>query len=267
MTWISLMLWQSLQSLMDKGALKGMAAPTRQAFTTPGSNIAHLSAQVSWWSFWMVFPFILIAYVGLVFVMLRYRDKGDGRKPAAFSEHNLLEFCWTVIPIIIVVTVAVHSYGPLHFMEFGGNNPDVTINVVGHQFFWEYKYPQFGIDIANGTLVLPAHKVVDLDLTSVDVIHGFFVPGLGIQEDALPGRITNLWFKAQPGYYKGQCDQLCGTGHSGMLIEVQILPDKQFQQWLQKHRAQPAAAPAKTAAKAAAAKLDVPQLQRQGEGQ
>ncbi|MGH9466939.1 MAG: cytochrome c oxidase subunit II [Terriglobales bacterium] len=258
MNWAVLMsLQQSLKSIMDSEALKGMAAPTRNAFTQPGSNVAHLSAQVSWWSFWMVIPFILIAYIGLVYIMIRFRDKGDGRQAADFHEHNFLEFCWTVIPLIIVVVVAVHSYGPLHFMEFGGNHPDVTINVVGHQFFWEFKYPQYGIDLSNATLVLPANKVVDLDLTSVDVIHGFFVPGLGIQEDALPGRITNLWFKAQPGYYKGQCDQLCGQGHSGMLIEVQILPDKEFQQWLATHRSQPAPAK-KTKAAAASAMLRLP---------
>ncbi len=245
-----LFLWQSLKSIMDSQALKGLAAPTREAFSHPGSNVAQVAAQNSWWSFWLVFPFILIAYLGLVYVMVRFRDKKDGRAPADFHEQNFLEFCWTVIPLAIVVIVAFHSYGPLDFMEFGGNHPDVTINVVGHQFFWEYKYPQYGIDIPNGTLVLPADKVVDLDLTSVDVIHGFFVPGLGIQEDALPGRITNLWFKAQAGYYKGQCVQLCGTGHSDMLIEVQILPEQQFQQWLQSHRNQAKPAAPKPAAKA-----------------
>ncbi|MGH9487510.1 MAG: cytochrome c oxidase subunit II [Terriglobales bacterium] len=259
MNWAFLMFFQqSLKSIMESKALKGMAAPTRNAFTTPGSNLARLAAHVSWWSFWMVFPFILIAYVGLIFVMIRFRDKGDGRKPAGFNEHHFLEFCWTIIPLIVVVTVALHSYGPLHFMEYGGNQPAITIDVVGHQFFWEFKYPQYGIDLSNATLVLPANKVVDLDLTSVDVIHGFFVPGLGIQEDALPGRITNLWFKAQPGYYKGQCDQLCGTGHSGMLIEVQILPDAEFQQWLATHRSIPKPPAASAKASTAALHLRAP---------
>ncbi|MGH9477064.1 MAG: cytochrome c oxidase subunit II [Terriglobales bacterium] len=239
-----LFLQQSLKSIMDSQALKGMAAPTRNAFSTPGSNVAHLAANVSWWSFWMVIPFILVAYIFLVVVMVKFRDKGDGRQAEDFHEQNFLEFCWTVIPLIVVVVVALHSFGPLRFMEYGGNHPDLNINVVGHQFFWEYKYPQYGIDISNATLVLPANKVVDLDLTSVDVIHGFFVPGLGIQEDALPGRLTNLWFKAQSGYYKGQCDQLCGEGHSGMFIEVQVLPEAQFQQWLAAHRSQPAPAAA-----------------------
>lgn len=242
-----LFLEQSLKSIMDAEAMKGMAAPTRNAFGAPGSNLAHLAAQVSWWSFWMVIPFIIIAFIFLVVVMVKFRDKGDGRQPADFHEHNFLEACWTIIPLIIVIIVAVHSFGPLHFMEYGGNHPAITIDVTGHQFFWEFKYPQYGIDMSNATLVLPANKVVDLDLTSVDVIHGFFVPGLGIQEDALPGRITNLWFKAQPGYYKGQCDQLCGEGHSGMFIEVQVLPDDQFQQWLTTHRARPAPAAKATA--------------------
>lgn len=200
-------------------------------------------------------PFILIAYGLLVYVIFKFRDKGDGRQPARFHENNPLEFTWTVVPAIIVVLVALHSYPVLHFMEFGGNNPALNVNVVGHQFFWEYKYPQYGIDISNDTLVVPANQVVDLDLTSVDVIHGFYVPGLGLQMDALPGRLTNLWFNAKPGYYKGQCTQLCGANHSQMLIEVQVLPSDQFQAWLQAHRNQPAAPP--PAPKAVGAAMDM----------
>jgi len=233
------------------GAAAGMQAPTRIAFTQPGSDVAKLAAAESLHAFWWVIPFILIAYIGLVYVLVKFRDKGDGRQPAHFHENNPLEFAWTVIPAIVVVLVALHSYKTLHYMEFGGVNPALNVDVIGHQFFWEYKYPQYGIDISNDTLVVPASRVVDLDLTSVDVIHGFYVPGLGIQEDALPGRVTNLWFNAEPGYYKGQCTQLCGANHSQMLIEVQVLPDDQFEAWLQAHRNQPAAAPAATGAPAA----------------
>ncbi|HVB40910.1 MAG TPA: cytochrome c oxidase subunit II [Terriglobales bacterium] len=237
-------LFQAVQQAIQAAATQGAAAPTRDAFNAPGSNIARLAATESWHAFYWVIPFILIAFILLVVVMVRFRDKGDGRQPAKFHDNNPLEIAWTIIPVIVVVMVALHSYPVLHIMEYGGNNPAVNVEVVGHQWFWEYKYPQYGIDISNDTLVLPANQVVDLDLTSVDVIHGFYVPGLGIQEDALPGRLTNQWFKAQAGYYKGQCTQLCGVNHSQMLIDVQVLPDNEFQAWLQSHRNQPSAAAA-----------------------
>jgi cytochrome c oxidase subunit II len=234
-----------------------MGAPTTNAFGHAASSVAKLAVAESWHAFWWVIPFILLAEVLLVYVIFKFRDKGDGRKPAKFHENNLLEFLWTVIPAIVVVLVALHSYPTLRFMEFGGTNPALNVQVIGHQFFWEYKYPAYGIDISNDTLVVPANQVVDLDLTSVDVIHGFYVPGLGIQMDALPGRLTNLWFNGEPGHYKGQCTQLCGTNHSQMLIDVDVLPEDQFQAWLQKHKSAPAPAaapaPAPATAKPAAA--------------
>lgn len=244
MTMFLFSMWLGLQQTAHQALAQGLAQPTRNAFASPGSSVARLAAAESWHAFWWVIPFIVIAYVMLVVVMVRFRDKGDGRKAAKFHEHNLLEFLWTVIPAIVVTMVALHSYPVLHFMEYGGTNAAVNVDVVGHQFFWEYKLPAYGIDISNDTLVVPANKVVDLDLTSVDVIHGFYVPGLGIQEDALPGRLTNLWFKAKPGIYKGQCTQLCGADHSQMLITVQVVPENQFQAWLQSHKNHPAAKPA-----------------------
>lgn len=243
---VSMLFWlqQTTQQAIQQAMQAGMKEPTRTAFSAPGSNLANAAAAESWHAFFWVIPFILIAEILLVVVIIKFRDKGDGRRPATFHENNLLELIWTVIPTIVVVLVALHSFPVLRYMEFGGTNPALNVNVVGHQFFWEYKYPQYGIDISNDTLVVPADQVVDLDLTSVDVIHGFYVPGLGIQEDALPGRVTNLWFKAVSGVYKGQCTQLCGANHAQMLIEVQVLPNDQFQAWLQTHRSQAAPTPA-----------------------
>lgn len=246
MTWAFAFLQaqQTATQALSAAAAQGLKADTRNPFTAAGSNVARMGAAESWHAFLWVIPFILIAYILLVYVLIKFRDKGDGRQPAEFHENNPLEFAWTVIPAIVVALVALHSFPTLHTMEFGGNDPALNVQVVGHQFFWEYKYPQYGIDISNDTLVVPADQVVDLDLTSVDVIHGFYVPGLGIQEDALPGRLTNLWFKADPGYYKGQCTQLCGTNHSQMLIEVQVVPTDQFEAWLLAKKKAPSPTPA-----------------------
>ena len=241
---LTLMIWlQSLPALEAHGS----AQPTRNAFWNPGSNLADLGRSETLRAFLFFIPFILIAFALLFYVIVHFRDRGDGRQPAHFHENNPLEFLWTVVPLCVVVYVALHSFPVLHYMEFGGNDPALNVQVIGHQWFWEYKYPAYGVDVSSSTLVLPANQVVDLDLTSVDVIHGFYVPGLGVQEDALPGMLTNLWFNARPGYYKGQCDQLCGVNHSQMLIDVAVVPPAQFQQWIQAQ--QHPAAPAKTAAR------------------
>ena len=119
---------------MAQAAAKGSAAPVRNAFDAPGSREAIRAAAESLHALLWVIPFILIAYILLAYVMIRFRDKGDGRKPASFHENNPLEFLWTVIPLIVVVSVALHSYPTLSFMEFGGNTPAMTIDVVGNQF-------------------------------------------------------------------------------------------------------------------------------------
>src|SRR6185437_3707694 len=140
MNWAMIWLFQSAQQAMQAAAAQGAAAPTRNPFDAPGSNVARLAAAESWHAFLWVIPFILIAFILLVVVMVRFRDKGDGRQPAKFHENNPLELAWTVIPAIVVAMVALHSYPVLHFMEYGGNNPAVNVEVIGHQWFWEYKY-------------------------------------------------------------------------------------------------------------------------------
>lgn len=210
--------------------------PITNAFGNPATAEARAAAHVSLRAFLTFLPFIAIAELGLIYVMIKFRKKKDGRKPATFHENILLETVWTILPIIALATVAVPELHVLRFMEV--TPPAATnITVVGHQFFWEYKYPGLGIDIANEPLVVPADQVVDLDLTSVDVIHGWYVPALGIQEDAVPGRITTLWFNAKAGTYKGQCTQLCGALHGEMFIDVKVLPRDQFDAWVKAHQA------------------------------
>src|SRR6185312_3504168 len=107
-----------LLAWLQDAPLGGATAPTTNSFSQPGSNIARLAAAESWHAFWWVIPFILLAYVLLVYVMVKFRDKGDGRQPAKFHENNPLEFAWTVIPAIVVALVALHSFPVLHYMEF-----------------------------------------------------------------------------------------------------------------------------------------------------
>ena len=213
--------------------------PITNAFSDPASSVAQAAVKLSYKAFWIFLPFIVLAEILLFVGMIRFRQR-PGRKPATFHEGPLLEFTWTLIPALAVISMFAPSTRTLRYMLYGPP-PQVNVNVVGHQFFWEYKYPQYGIDISNEALVVPEGENVNLDMTSVDVIHGFYVPSLGIQEDALPGRITNLWFNAdKTGAFKGQCTQLCGALHSEMLIDVKVLPRDQFQAWVAAHQSKSA---------------------------
>jgi len=235
--------WHGASALLQNTPPPQAGPPETNAWTNPATSEAVMAVHESIRALAWTLPFILLAEFLLLYVIFKFRDRGDGRKPATFHENNVLEFAWTVIPAIVVLIVALHSFPTLRFMEYGGSNPALNVQVVGHQFFWEYKYPQYSIDISNSALVVPADQVVDLDLTSVDVIHGWYVPALGIQEDALPGRVTDLWFNAKPGHYKGQCTQLCGVNHGQMLIDVEALPPAEFAAWVRQHGSNSGAQP------------------------
>ncbi|MGH9533645.1 MAG: cytochrome c oxidase subunit II [Terriglobales bacterium] len=213
-------------------------ANVTNAFGSPASNIAHAIRHISWTAFWIIIPFIVLAEVLLVVVIFKFRRRpGDNRRPAKFYENAPLEITWTVLPLIAVGVVALMGFHTLKFIDYGPA-PDMNVMVVGHRFFWEYRYPQYGIDFSNQALVVPAGRNIDLNVTSVDVIHGFYVPALGLQMDAVPGRISHLWFRAKPGTYQGQCAQLCGPLHGEMFLTVKALPPAQFVQWLNQHAAQ-----------------------------
>ncbi len=209
--------------------------PITNAFNDPSSPLAHSIKHLTLYTLLLVLPFILLAEILLVVVIFKFRAK-PGRKPATFTENHKLEFIWTLLPIIALIFVAVPTYHVLHRVEYSPA-PDLTVDIVGHQFYWEYKYPAYNIDFSSHDLVVPAGEVVDLNITSGDVIHAWYVPALGVQMDAVPGRITTAWFKANPGYYKGQCAQLCGANHGKMLIQVRAIPPDQFQQWVSKQQA------------------------------
>ncbi len=201
--------------------------------TDPSSPIALAIRSDIGHALLIIMPFILIAWGGLIYCIIKFRAS-RGHKPATFTHNNPLEFAWTALPLMAVILVMIPAYKLLHHMDYGPH-PDLSITVVGHQFFWEFKYPGYGIDRANEALVVPANRNISLHITSVDVIHGFYVPSLGVQMDAVPGHINYAWFNAKPGTYRGQCAMLCGRLHSKMLITVIALPPAQFQTWLDNH--------------------------------
>jgi cytochrome c oxidase subunit II len=197
----------------------------------PATPLAEKVRSDFWNNAILVLPFLLLPEILLVILIFRFRSS-RGHSAATFHDNVRLEMVWTAIPVLTLILIAIPAYHTLVAMEVPPKS-DLVVEVIGHQFFWEYRYPRYGLAFANEPLVVPADKVVTLNCTSVDVIHSWWVPAFGVKQDANPGRITNAWFKAKPGKYKGQCAELCGTLHGQMFIDVTALPQDQFDQWLQ----------------------------------
>ena len=228
-----------------------------QAAASPvATEVASLHHLVLW-----IITIITVFVAGLLgYVMWRYNAKRNP-VPGRLSHHTGLEIAWTVIPVLILVVIAIPSFRLVYF-EDRTHEADITIKVTGHQWYWEYTYPDNGgvnfssymvpvdqlkpgqlrlLDVDN-QLVLPVGKNVRILTTSADVIHSFFVPSLGVQRYAIPGRTIETWVRIdKPGVYYGECNQICGNNHSFMPIAVNALPDAAFQAWVKDAKAKFAA--------------------------
>jgi cytochrome c oxidase subunit 2 len=187
----------------------------------------------------------------LVWVLWRFHASRNPN-PGRLSHHTGLEVTWTVLPVLILVIIAIPSFRLVYY-EDRTANADMTIKVTGHQWYWEYAYPDNSnvnftsymikdeelkpgqlrlLDVDN-QLVLPAGKNIRILTTSADVIHSFFIPSLGVQRYAIPGRTIETWVRIdKPGVYYGECNQICGTNHSFMPIAVNAMTEADFSAWV-----------------------------------
>lgn len=197
---------------------------------------------------------VITIFVGALLAYVIWRFSADKNpNPSQTSHNTVLEVAWTVIPVLILVVIAIPSFRLVYFQD-RTQEADMTVKVTGRQWYWEYTYADaeglnFGsrpLD-AKGTkwqqgirlldvdepLVLPVGKNIRILSTSADVIHSFFVPALGVQRYAIPGRTIETWVRIdRPGTFYGQCNQICGEDHSNMPIAVRALPEAEFTAWL-----------------------------------
>src|SRR5580693_5145829 len=198
----------------------------------------------------------------LVWVCIRYNEKRNP-VPSQTSHHTGLEIAWSVLPVLILVIMAIPSFRLIYYLD-RTPNPDMTIKVTGHQWYWEYTYPDNGnVDIesryihdedlkpgqlrllaVDNQLIIPAGKKIRILTNSADVIHSFFIPSLGSQRYAIPGRTIEMWLEAdKPGVYYGECNQICGQDHSKMPISVHAVTDAEFQAWIEQAKKSASAGP------------------------
>lgn len=200
---------------------------------------------------------VLFVLVLMLYIVIRFNAKRNP-VPSKTTHNTGLEVIWTVVPIIILVVIAVPSMKLLFFMD-KAENPEMTMKVIGNQWFWSYEYPDHGnftfdsnlvqkedlpddqkhlylLEVDN-QVVLPADTTIRLLFTANDVIHNWAIPSFGIKMDTVPGRINESWMRVASkdiGTYYGQCSELCGVNHGFMPIAVKIVSKADFAAWVEK---------------------------------
>jgi cytochrome c oxidase subunit II len=211
----------------------------------------------------------------LLYVIVRFSARRHP-VPTRTSHNALVEILWTVIPVLILVTIAIPSFKLMYYMSEVPPEA-MTIKVTAHQWYWSYAYPDHGgftfdsnviadkdlkpgqkrlLDVDN-PLVIPVNTNIRVQVTGTDVIHSWFIPSFGVQEYAIVGRLNEAWMNVlHEGTYYGECNQICGVNHAFMPIEVKAVSKADFEKWAadakKKYAAIPGAAPAAETALAAA---------------
>jgi cytochrome c oxidase subunit II len=212
--------------------------------STPTKSIDHLSYFVlSITGLIFAVVFALLAYV---VVNYRERQGGHGHEPAQVYGSTQIELAWTVIPILIVVVLFLATARVVHSIQ-DAPQPEAAVEVVaiGHQFWWEFRYPHLGVVTANELHVpvsAASHATPTfLTLLSADTDHSFWVPQLAGKTDLIPNRVNRMWMDPyQTGIFLGQCAQYCGTQHAKMLLRVYVDSSEDFAAWVRGQQ-QPAA--------------------------
>jgi cytochrome c oxidase subunit II len=213
-------------------------APSTSTFShasTPAGEVTNISIFVL-----TITGLIFVTMSGLLlYALVRFRGrKGDTTEPAQVFGSVQIELSWTIIPILIIVVLFLTTARVLFSVQDAPKPASaLEVTVVGHQFWWEFRYPKYNVVTANELHVPVSASATDrptfMKLTSADVIHSFWVPQLAGKTDLLPNRVNEMWIDPrQPGLYVGQCAQFCGAEHAKMLLRVYVDTPEEFQQWI-----------------------------------
>ncbi|AHD01604.1 cytochrome c oxidase subunit II [Leisingera methylohalidivorans] len=206
----------------------------------------------------VIITVICVFVAGLmVYAIVRFNKRANPT-PAKFTHHTPVEIAWTIVPILVLVFIGSFSL-PQLFAQQEIPKADLTIKVTGYQWYWGYEYTdhEFGFEsfllpkdqlAANGyaedewllatdtAVVVPSGKTVVMQVTAADVIHSWTIPAFGVKQDAVPGRLAELWFNVEEGkegVYFGQCSELCGKDHAYMPITVKVVTQAEYDAWLE----------------------------------
>jgi cytochrome c oxidase subunit 2 len=205
--------------------------------------------------FWWAVGVFVVVESALLFVILRYRERPDSPEPRHIHGSTVLEVAWTLAPAVVLVFIAVPTIRTIFKTEAPLPADALEVEVIGHQWWWEFRYPELGLTTAN-EMHVPQGRKIALTMTSDDVIHSFWAPKLGGKRDVIPGRTTRIAFAADSvGEVYGQCAEFCGDSHANMRFRVIVDDPSGFDTWVQNELSPPAAVDSLSAQAQAGAQL------------
>lgn len=218
------------------------ASSTLQAHSSLDQPIVHLTIVV----LIIMFAILVLVTVLVVVASIRFRDRAGAAEPHQNFGNAKLELTWTILPFLLLVgifafTVVAMKASDPPTSSADGTDPPPDILAIGHQFWWEIRYPKAGITTAN-EFHLPVGQPMLMRLESADVIHDFWVPALGRKMDIIPGHPNEMWLKADDaGTFLGTCAEFCGAEHAWMRIRVISQTPADFESWEKEQAQQPPA--------------------------
>ncbi len=202
-----------------------------QTALLPLSDFARIGDSVQDQTFYWALGVFILVEGALLYSIFRFRGRPDDPEPSQIHGNTTIEIIWTLIPALILAAIAVPTVKGI--FETNQTPPGaMKIEVTGHQWWWEFRYPEAGVTTAN-EMYIPAGKTVELVINSGDVVHSFWPPRFAGKRDVFPGRETRLWWKADStGLYPGQCAEYCGIQHARMAFHVRSVTPEEFDTWL-----------------------------------
>lgn len=283
-------------------ALLGFMTPALASYDVnippPATPISTQIYGLHMYILWICVFIFIIVFGAMFYSIFKFRKSKGAQPDVNFHESTLIEIIWTIIPFIILLAIAIPATKTVLDMK-DASNPDMTIKVTGYQWGWRYDYaaedvgfysnlatpwsqigqpgekasdaknPDYLLEVDN-PLVVPVGKRVRLLVTSNDVIHGWYVPQLGVNQYGIPGFIKDVWFRAdKAGTYKGQCSQICGKLHGYMPITVIVKSEADYSKWLAEAKTKwggkPAVAAAQPVEEDTSKKFSLAELKAEGE--
>jgi cytochrome c oxidase subunit 2 len=202
----------------------------------PTGPVAAQEANFFWFIL-VVATFVFVVVEGvLIWSIIRYRERANAPAPAQTHGNTTIEIIWTIVPSVFLFAVlggTIYTmFNLTNISSTPGSIPSIQITAVGHQWWWEFDYPNQRVVTAD-TLYLPQGAVVNMDLVSNNVIHSFWVPSITGKTDVIPGHLNTKIFRADvPGTYLGMCAEFCGVQHANMKFNVVVLDTNAFNAWV-----------------------------------
>ncbi len=236
---------------ISAAAFAGAPQPWEMTLQPAATPVAEQLHHLHTWLVVIISAITAFVMLLLLYVIVRFNERRNP-VPSKTTHNTLVEVLWTVVPIVILVGIAIPSFRLLYYAD-RTEEAEMTLKIIGHQWYWSYEYPDNGnftfdallvedTDLQQGQLrlletdnevVLPVDTNIRLLMTADDVIHAWAIPAFAVKLDAVPGKVNETWTRIErPGIYYGQCSELCGVRHGYMPIRVRAVTKEEFTAWV-----------------------------------